>query len=130
MRLQDLVGEMHAFKRDHRMCELLQEAFSLLPKPAIPYAEAYRKLVRDEVEQIPVARAGDRIAATGIVPYPPGIPLLAPGERTGGQDEPVFQYLKALQDFDNRFPGFEHETHGIENIGGEYMMNCVKEKRR
>jgi len=130
MTLQDLVREMHAFKRDHRLCELLQETFSLLLEPAIPYADAYRKLVRNEVEQIPIAKAENRIAATGIVPYPPGIPLLAPGERTGGQEDPVLQYLKSMQDFDNRFPGFEHDTHGIENIRGEYMMNCVKEKKR
>ena len=54
-----------------------------LPEPAISYAEAFRKLVKNEVEQIPIAKAGNRIVATGIVPYPPGIPLLAPGEQTG-----------------------------------------------
>ncbi len=130
MTLADLVAEMHAFKKDHRMCELLQQAFSLLPEPATTYADAYRKLVKNEVEQIPVAQAGNRIVATGIVPYPPGIPLLAPGERTGGQKEPLLQYLIAMQDFDKRFPGFEHDTHGIENINGEYMMNCIVEKKR
>jgi lysine decarboxylase/arginine decarboxylase len=128
MKLQDLVTEMHAFKRDHRMCELLQQAFSLLPEPVITYAEAYRKLVKNEVERVPVGKAGNRIAATGIVPYPPGIPLLAPGERTGGQEEPVLQYLLSLQEFDRMFPGFEHDTHGIENIDGEYVMNCIREK--
>ena len=130
MTLADLVAEMHAFKKDHRMCELLQQAFSLLPEPATTYADAYRKLVKNEVEQIPIAKAGNRIVATGIVPYPPGIPLLAPGERTGGQKEPVLQYLIAMQDFDKRFPGFEHDTHGIENVNGEYMMNCIVEKKR
>jgi len=130
MTLADLVAEMHTFKKDHRMCELLQQAFSLLPEPATTYADAYRKLVKNEVEQIPIAKAGNRIVATGIVPYPPGIPLLAPGERTGGQKEPVLQYLIAMQDFDKRFPGFEHDTHGIENVNGEYMMNCVVEKKR
>jgi lysine decarboxylase/arginine decarboxylase len=130
MTLADLVAEMHAFKKDRRMCELLQQAFSLLPEPATTYADAYRKLVKNEVEQIPIAKAGNRIVATGIVPYPPGIPLLAPGERTGGQKEPVLQYLIAMQDFDKRFPGFEHDTHGIENVNGEYMMNCVVEKKR
>ncbi|MDD1685809.1 Orn/Lys/Arg decarboxylase N-terminal domain-containing protein [Methanoregula sp.] len=130
MTLQDLVTEMHAFKKDHTMCGLLQQAFSLLPEPAITYADAYRNLVRNNVEQIPVAKAGNRIVATGIVPYPPGIPLLAPGERTGGQKGPLLQYLLVMQEFDKRFPGFEHDTHGIENVNGEYMMNCVVEKKR
>ena len=32
-----------------------------------------------------------------------------------------------MQDFDKKFPGFEHDTHGVENIKGEYMMYCIKE---
>lgn len=126
MTLQGLVREMHAFKKDHAMCDLLQKAFSTLPEPALTYAEAYTRLVRNDVEQIPISKAGGRIVATGIVPYPPGIPILAPGERTGDQNKPVIQYLKSLQDFDKRFPGFEHEIHGIENVSGEYMMYCIK----
>ncbi|MDD1717819.1 MAG: arginine decarboxylase, partial [Methanoregulaceae archaeon] len=127
MTLQDLCSEMHRWKTDHRMGELLNEAFSVLPEPVLTYAEAYRRVVRNEVDHVPVTRAGDRIVATGIVPYPPGIPVLAPGERTGSPDGPVLQYLKVMQDFDARFPGFEHDTHGIENVKGEYQMYCIRE---
>ncbi|MEI6840441.1 MAG: Orn/Lys/Arg decarboxylase N-terminal domain-containing protein, partial [Methanomicrobiales archaeon] len=116
MTLTSLTDEMHKFKKEHKMCELLQEAFSILPVPGASYADAFKKLVRGDVEQVPVSKAGDRIVATGIVPYPPGIPLLAPGERTGKLKEPLLQYLKSMQDFDKQFPGFEHDTHGVENI--------------
>ena len=129
MSLRRLTDEMHRFKKEHRMCELIGEAFSLLPEPAIGYAEAYQKLVRGEVEQVPILKAADRIAATGIFPYPPGIPLFAPGERTGKQDDPPLQYLKSMQEFDIRFPGFEHRTHGVENVRGEYRMYCIREDR-
>jgi lysine decarboxylase/arginine decarboxylase len=129
MTLQGLVREMHAFKKDHAMCDLLQKAFSSLPEPAVTYAEAFSRLVRNEVDYLPIAKAGNRVVATGIVPYPPGIPLLAPGERTGKQSGPVLRYLTCLQDFDQRFPGFEHDTHGIENVKGAYMMYCLKEKK-
>jgi arginine decarboxylase len=81
------------------------------------------------VEQVPVAQAAGRIVATGIFPYPPGIPVLAPGENTGDQDGPILRYLRSMQDFDNRFPGFEHETHGIENTRGEYLMYCIRDDR-
>jgi len=129
MTLTSLTDEMHTFKKKHRMCELLQEAFSILPVPAVSYANAFRALVRGDVEHVPVSEAGNRIVATGIVPYPPGIPLLAPGERTGKQKEPLLQYLKSMQDFDRQFPGFEHDTHGVENVKGEYMMYCIREGR-
>ncbi|MGA2918162.1 Orn/Lys/Arg decarboxylase N-terminal domain-containing protein [Methanoregula sp.] len=126
--LRGLSDRMHAFKKEHRMCELLQEAFGILPEPAITYAKAFKKLVRNEVEHLPVCEAGNRIVATGIVPYPPGIPILAPGERTGPQDGPLLQYLTVLQEFDNAFPGFEHDTHGIECENGVYRMYCIKEE--
>jgi arginine/lysine/ornithine decarboxylase len=129
MTLTSLTDEMHTFKKKHRMCELLQEAFSILPVPAVSYANAFRALVRGDVEHVPVSKAGNRIVATGIVPYPPGIPLLAPGERTGKLNEPLLQYLKSMQDFDKQFPGFEHDTHGVENVKGEYMMYCIREGR-
>jgi lysine decarboxylase/arginine decarboxylase len=129
MTLTSLTDEMHTFKKEHRMCELLQEAFSILPDPGVSYADAFKNLVRGDVEQVPVSKAGNRIVATGIVPYPPGIPLLAPGERTGKLNEPLLQYLKSMQDFDTQFPGFEHDTHGVEIIKGEYMMYCIREGR-
>jgi lysine decarboxylase/arginine decarboxylase len=129
MTLRSLTDEIHAFKRQHRMVELLEKAYEVLPEPEMSYAEAYRKLVRGEVEQVPVAEAGGRIVATGIFPYPPGIPVLAPGENTGGKDGAILAYLLSLQEFDNRFPGFEHDTHGVENVKGKYMIYCVREGR-
>jgi len=128
MTLKSLSDEMHAFKRERRMCELLEEAYSTLPEPAVPYAEAYRSIVRGGVEHVRVDDAGGRIVATGIYPYPPGIPVLAPGERTGLPDGPILRYLSCLQDFDARFPGFEHDIHGVENVRGRYMMYCIKEE--
>jgi len=81
------------------------------------------------VEQVPVDAMGGRVVATGVVPYPPGIPLLLPGERAGDQNGPVLTYLKGLQDFDNQFPGFGHDTHGVEVVNGQYLVSCIKEDR-
>jgi arginine decarboxylase len=67
-----------------------------------------------------------RILATGIVPYPPGIPLLMPGEAAGALDEPALSYLQALQQFDRQFPGFTHDIHGVESIDGSYHTLCLK----
>jgi len=41
---------------------------------------------------VPAEQAIGRIAAETIVPYPPGVPAIAPGERIGAK------LLKALQD--------------------------------
>ncbi|MEE1751099.1 aminotransferase class I/II-fold pyridoxal phosphate-dependent enzyme [Streptomyces sp. SP18CS02] len=43
-----------------------------------------------QVEDVPVAEAAGRVAAEMITPYPPGIPVVLPGERL---TEPVLRYL-------------------------------------
>lgn len=49
-------------------------------------------------ESVPLARASGRIAAEAITPYPPGIPLVMPGERL---DDDVLALLVALRDAGN-----------------------------
>jgi len=128
MTLPRLAEEMHEFKRESHQLELLDKAFSTLPDPFMTPAEAYRKLVKNEVERVTLEEAQGRIMASGIVPYPPGIPLLMGGERAGTLKEPVMAYLRSLQDFDNRFPGFGHDIHGIEMENGRYTTYVINEK--
>ncbi len=127
--LRDLATDMFEFGRQAGTTNLLDAAYAALPPPVYSPADAYRRLVRGEVERVPLAAAAGRVAATGIVPYPPGIPLLMPGERFGQADEPQLAYLLALQAFDRRFPGFGHETHGVEVVAGEYRLLCIREAR-
>jgi lysine decarboxylase/arginine decarboxylase len=97
----------------------------VLPHPDLSPVRAYERLVRGEVEQVPLDQLAGRTVATGVVPYPPGIPLLMPGENAGAADGPVLGYLKALEAYDLRFPGFTHDTHGVEVEGGFYRVYCL-----
>ena len=99
MTLPELASEMHEFKRDNEMLKVLSEAFSLLPEPVITFADAYKKLVRGAVEQVPVDLMENRVVATGVVPYPPGIPLLLPGERTGEKKRANTLIFKRVTEF-------------------------------
>jgi hypothetical protein len=68
----------------------------------------------------------DRTATVMVVPYPPGIPILMPGECTGPAAGPLLQYLAALEDFDRSFPGFEHDIHGVErDATGAFSIECL-----
>ncbi|MBP2134167.1 lysine decarboxylase/arginine decarboxylase [Methanomicrobium sp. W14] len=127
MTLTELVKEMHDYMRSTKQGELLEKAYEKLPEQVATYADTYKKLVKGDVEQVPVSKMQDRIVATGVFPYPPGIPVLAPGEAAGKSNGPVLSYLIALQEFDKKFPGFSHDIHGVENINGEYMIYCTKE---
>ena len=50
---------------------------------------------------------------------------VGPGESAGAADGPYIGYLKALQSWDRTFPGFGHDTHGVEAHDGEYYVQCV-----
>jgi arginine/lysine/ornithine decarboxylase len=117
---------MFAQLRDTRQTHWLAEAFSTLPVPAMTPAAAYQQLVRGRIEHVPLDQLADRVLATSIVPYPPGIPMLMPGETTGAADGPYLSYLRALSSWDRSLPGFGHDTHGVENRGGTYYVQCLK----
>jgi arginine/lysine/ornithine decarboxylase len=126
MGLRDLADEMFAQMQESNQMKWQSEAFSTLPTPVFTPADTYSKLVHNEVEHVAVDEMANRIVATGIVPYPPGIPMLMPGENAGGDDSPFLGYLRALQAWDRRFPGFGHDTHGVENEDCTYMVYCLK----
>lgn len=61
-----------------------------------------------------------------VTPYPPGIPLLIPGERFNNI---IVRYLQFVRDFNSRFPGFETDCHGLvkEKVNGvdHYFVDAV-----
>jgi arginine decarboxylase len=127
--LRGLCDEMHAEIRARGTIELLDRAFGELPVPATTPGEAYRRLVRARTERVPVSEMAGRVSAVMVVPYPPGIPILMPGERAGAIDGPVLRYLLALEAFDARFPGFAHDIHGVErDERGVFSIECLNQE--
>nr|WP_237149666.1 hypothetical protein [Pseudomonas mediterranea] len=126
MGLKDLADEIFAAMKKNKTTSTMAQAFGTLPTAVFSPVQAYEKLVRNDVERVTLKDAAGRIAATGIVPYPPGIPLLMPGENAGPADGPLLIYLKALETFDRSFPGFTHDTHGIEVENGVYQLLVLK----
>ena len=124
--LRDVADQMFAQLKESRQTHWLAKAFSTLPTLVMTPSAAYQHLVRDEIEHVPLDELADRVLATSIVPYPPGIPMLMPGESTGAADGPYLGYLRALSEWDSRFPGFGHDTHGVENRDGVYYVQCLK----
>jgi arginine decarboxylase len=127
--LRELADQMFAQLKESKQTHWLAEAFSTLPTPVMTPSAAYQQLVRDQIEHVPLDSLANRVLATSVVPYPPGIPMLMPGETTGAADGPYLSYLRALWAWDRRFPGFGHDTHGVENREGTYYVQCLKNGR-
>ena len=129
--LYDLCQEMHDHLKDVSITDLAREVYAALPEPVMTPAEAYRHLVRGEVEAVPVSMIEEKTVAVMVVPYPPGIPVIMPGERCGPATCSIIELLLSLQEFDTLFPGFENEVHGVDVTGEDgrqvYSVYCVKE---
>ncbi|HUK36575.1 MAG TPA: hypothetical protein VLV86_21815, partial [Vicinamibacterales bacterium] len=126
MGLRDLADQMFAQLKASRQMHWMTEAFSTLPRLALSPREAYQHLIRSDTEHIPLEELADRVLATSLVPYPPGVPMLMPGETTGPSDGPYLSYLRALASWDHHFPGFGHDIHGVAAKDGTYWVQCLK----
>ncbi|MCF8083199.1 MAG: lysine decarboxylase [Deltaproteobacteria bacterium] len=131
MTLPELCRKMHVFFKGNDLVTLMNGAFDVLPEIVMEPSEAYVKLIRGKTEYVPVAELEGRIAAVMVTPYPPGIPLIMPGERLTSKNTSLIRFLKMLQDLDNKFPDFGLHVHGVktESNGGQktYMVDCIKE---
>lgn len=125
MGLGDLAKQMHQAMTKNGQLAALHDAFSTLPTPVLSPADAYARLVHGEIDRIKIDDLDSHTLAVGIVPYPPGIPLIMPGEQSGTASDPFVKYLQALQSFDRQFPGFEHAIHGIERVDGAYVTQVI-----
>jgi arginine decarboxylase len=94
--------------------------------PAMPPAEAFAKMAHREIERVEIDHLEGRVTSVLLTPYPPGIPLLIPGERF---NRTIVRYLKFARDFNERFPGFETDIHGLvkDETNGRvnYFVDCV-----
>jgi ornithine decarboxylase/arginine decarboxylase len=114
-RLRDLCAELHAFFREAGVSALQKAQFEAdhLPEMAMTPREAARRLVRNDVDYLPLDEIEGRIATTLFVVYPPGIATVVPGERLSERARPMVDYLKTFERAANQFPGFESEIQGL-----------------
>ncbi|MDG9927512.1 MULTISPECIES: Orn/Lys/Arg decarboxylase N-terminal domain-containing protein [unclassified Pseudomonas] len=126
MGLRDLCDELHACYRENATAKALKRMYTVLPEVAIKPADAYDQLVRGGVEAVPIEQLEGRIAAVMLVPYPPGIPLIMPGERFTAETRSIIDYLQFARTFDSRFPGFDADVHGLQREDACYTVDCIK----
>ncbi|MGL5046176.1 MAG: lysine decarboxylase LdcC, partial [Shewanella sp.] len=69
----------------------------------------------------------NRISANMILPYPPGVPLVLPGEMVTDESLPVLEFLEMLCSIGTHFPGFETDIHGLyRQQDGSYNVKVLR----
>jgi ornithine decarboxylase/lysine decarboxylase/arginine decarboxylase len=92
--------------------------------------DAYACIAQRKTERVGIDELEGRITTSMLTPYPPGIPLLIPGECFNRK---IVDYLRFTRSFNARFPGFATDVHGLvhevdEETGrGRYYVDCVKQ---
>ena len=127
--LRDLCEQIHGIYKANDIARLTTEMYLSNMEPAMRPADAFAMMAHREIDRVSIDELEGRVTAVLLTPYPPGIPLLIPGERF---NRTIVRYLKFARDFNERFPGFETDIHGLvkdaSSDKARYYVDCVMRK--
>jgi arginine decarboxylase len=127
--LKDLCQSIHQTYKQNNVARMTTEMYVSKMVPAMKPSDAFAMMAHEQIERIEIDKLENAVTAVLLTPYPPGIPLLVPGERF---NKSIVDYLKFARNFNEQFPGFETDVHGLvtETVNGvrKYYVDCVKMK--
>ncbi len=122
--LRDLCQQIHDVYKANDVARLTTEMYLSDMVPAMRPSDAFARMAHREIERVPIDELEGRITAVLLTPYPPGIPLLIPGERFNAT---IVRYLQFAREFNAKFSGFETDIHGlVKENGNGYYVDCVR----
>jgi len=125
--LKDLWDEIFNYMKTSQMDKLQSAAFGQLPLPVKLPRTAFQDHMAGRCEHLTLDQLANRVSAVGVIPYPPGIPIVMPGESFGGTKEPWLSYILSIARWGEMFPGFEKELEGAQFDNGQYRIWVLKE---
>jgi len=128
MGLRDLCQHVHALYAKYDIARLTTEMYLSDLTPAMKPSDAFAHIAQRTTERVAIDELEGRITTSLVTPYPPGIPLLIPGEVF---NKKIVDYLKFSREFNALCPGFETDIHGlVEVVSADgkkaYFADCVK----
>ena len=110
--LKQLCQKMHEYYKENKTFVLQQELFAKpnMQNYQMTPAEADQLFKKDQTELVDLEDVVGRTAAEGALPYPPGVFIVAPGEKWGEIDQ---KYFEVLAHAIEKFPGFVPEIQGV-----------------
>ncbi len=126
MGLRDLCQMVHTLYARYDIARLTTDMYLSELTPAMKPSDAYAYIARRETERVEIDQLEGRITVGLVTPYPPGIPLLIPGEVF---NKKIVDYLKFSREFAQECPGFETDIHGLVEIEEDgvikFYADCV-----
>ncbi|MEO6408626.1 MAG: arginine/lysine/ornithine decarboxylase [Burkholderiaceae bacterium] len=128
MGLRDLSQAIHETYAKGDIARLTTEMYLSDLQPAMKPSDAFAHIAHRKTERVGIDDLEGRITTSLLTPYPPGIPLLIPGERF---NKKIVDYLRFTRSFNSAFPGFDTDVHGLVEADGieethGYCVDCVR----
>jgi arginine decarboxylase len=127
--LRELSQQIHEAYRANDVARVTTEMYLSDMQPAMKPSDAFAAMAHREIDRIEIDQLEGRVTCALVTPYPPGIPLLIPGERF---NKTIVQYLKFARTFNEQFPGFQTDIHGLveEEEQGRMrsFVDCVRQR--
>ena len=105
-----------------QIARLTTEVYLSDLEPAMKPSDAYAHIAHRKTERVEIDHLEGRVTTALLTPYPPGIPLLVPGERFNRK---IVDYLLFTREFNARFPGFDTDVHGLVEEEGSVVCPGV-----
>jgi arginine decarboxylase len=121
--LRDLCQQIHGMYRANDVARVTTEMYTSSMQPAMKPSDAFARMAHRDLDRVPIDQLEGRATAVLLTPYPPGIPLLIPGECF---NKTIIDYLRFAETFNKKFPGFDTDIHGLVEVDGEFFVDCVK----
>jgi arginine decarboxylase len=125
--LRDLCRQIHDMYKANDVARVTTEMYLSDMQPAMKPSDAFACMAHREIDRVEIDQLEGRVTSVLLTPYPPGIPLLIPGERF---NRTIVQFLQFARSFNQQFPGFDTDIHGLveQNDGGKlrYFIDCVR----
>ena len=127
--LKELCDAIHGIYKANDIGRLTTEMYVSNLEPAMKPADAFARMAHREIERVEIDDLEGRVTSALLTPYPPGIPLLIPGERFNRK---IVDFLRFTREFNAAFPGFDTDVHGLVEEEGEagaprrYFVDCVR----
>ena len=114
MKIKELCDRIHAMMKQHDLTNLMFNAFDILPEQDLTPHQAFQRLIKGQTKTVKMKDMLNHTSAVMVLPYPPGVPLIMPGEKITSQSKVILDYLVMLEQIGKALPGFETDIHGVD----------------